>query len=109
EHLSLRRLQHTHIVPLYSVHDHPECNLRVLCMPYFGGATLAYLLGTLRAVPPAKRSAKDLLAALERAPSRGLLAMPAGAPARRVLSGSTYVRAICWIGARLADALQYAH
>ena len=36
EHLSLARLQHTHIVPLYSVQDFPEENLRTLCMPYMG-------------------------------------------------------------------------
>jgi serine/threonine protein kinase/tetratricopeptide (TPR) repeat protein len=108
EHLSLGRLQHTHIVPLYSVQDHPESHLRALCMPYFGGATLAYLLGALRDVPPAKRSANDLLGALDRAPSRSLLAIPAEGPARRSLSGASYVQAICWIGACLADALHYA-
>src|SRR5262245_42345248 len=41
EHLSLARLQHTHIVPLYGVRDEPTLNLRLLCMPYFGSATLA--------------------------------------------------------------------
>ena len=30
-------------------------------------------------------------------------------PARRFLAQSSYVRAVCWIGACLADALQYAH
>lgn len=44
EHLSLARLQHTHIVPLYSAHEFPERGLRGLCLPYFGGATLAALL-----------------------------------------------------------------
>src|SRR5262245_5361587 len=41
EHLSLARLQHTHIVPLYAAHDDAGRLLRVLCLPYFGGATLA--------------------------------------------------------------------
>ncbi len=40
EHLSLARLQHTHIVPLYSAHDFPAEGLRALCLPYFGGGTL---------------------------------------------------------------------
>ena len=48
EHLSLARLQHTYIVPLYSVQDHPARRLRALCMPYFGGATLAQLFDRLR-------------------------------------------------------------
>jgi len=108
EHLSLGRMQHTHIVPLYSVQDHPESNLRALCMPYFGGATLAWVLGTLREVPLGKRSGSDLLKALDRAPSREWLAMPTEGPARRVLAGATYVQAVCWLGACLADALHYA-
>ena len=40
EHLSLARLQHTHIVPLYLVQDFPTENLRALCMPYLGGTSL---------------------------------------------------------------------
>src|SRR5262245_23172390 len=36
EHLSLARLQHTHIVPLYGAHDNVLADQRVLCMPYFG-------------------------------------------------------------------------
>src|SRR5436190_898787 len=66
EHLSLARLQHTHIVPLYSVQDHPARGLRTLCMPYFGGATLSQLLEAMRSVPPARRTGQTLLAALDR-------------------------------------------
>src|SRR5579871_5415002 len=56
EHLSLARLQHTHIVPLYSVQDYPVRGFRALCMPYFGGATLAQLLDAMRSEPPARRT-----------------------------------------------------
>src|SRR4029077_17707418 len=64
--------------------------------------------GTLREVPLGKRSGSDLLKALDRAPSREWLAMPTEGPARRVLAGASYVQAICWLGACLADALHYA-
>jgi eukaryotic-like serine/threonine-protein kinase len=40
----LARLQHTHIVPIHSVVDDPESGLRLMCMPYFGGANLAQVL-----------------------------------------------------------------
>jgi serine/threonine protein kinase/tetratricopeptide (TPR) repeat protein len=40
----LARLQHTHIVPIHSVQDDPETGLRLMCMPYFGGADLAQVL-----------------------------------------------------------------
>ena len=35
---NLARLQHTNIVPIYSVHAAPP--FQAICMPYFGGATL---------------------------------------------------------------------
>ena len=41
EHLSLARVQHTHIIPLFSEHTFPDSGLRVLCMPYLGGTSLA--------------------------------------------------------------------
>ena len=49
EHFSLARLQHTHIVPLFSVHAFPDRELYGLCMPYLGGTTLANLLDGLPA------------------------------------------------------------
>jgi tetratricopeptide (TPR) repeat protein len=109
EHLSLARLQHTHIVPLYSVQDHPKRRLRALCMPYFGGATLAQLLEALAPLPPARRTGQDLLEALDRVQAAVPLMAPARGPARLSLARASYVRAVCWVGACLADALQYAH
>jgi tetratricopeptide (TPR) repeat protein len=108
EHLALARLQHTHIVPLYSVQDHPARGLRVLCMPYLGGTTLARLLEDLRPRPPASRTGRDLLSALDRLQAPPVA--PHGRqPARQSLAGASYVQALCWVGACLADALQYAH
>ena len=40
---TLASLQHTHIVPIYSVHEEARAGLRVVCMPYFGGASLSLL------------------------------------------------------------------
>lgn len=40
----LARMQHAHIVPVHSVHDDPETGLRLLCMPFLGGANLAQVL-----------------------------------------------------------------
>src|SRR5262249_57932443 len=34
---TLAQLQHTHIVPIHSVHENPPAGLRAGCMPYFGG------------------------------------------------------------------------
>jgi serine/threonine protein kinase/tetratricopeptide (TPR) repeat protein len=109
EHLSLARLQHTHIVPLYSAEDYADRNLRVLCMPYAGGATLAELLQLLRQQPVRQRAGLDLVAALDQGMAGLPVSLPADGPARKFLARASYVQAVCWIGACLADALSYAH
>src|SRR5262245_645904 len=106
EHLSLARLQHTHIVPLYSAHDFPESGLHGLCLPYFGGATLADLLSDTSGDRPL--SGKDLLAAARRSEPRAA-PTPARGSANGFLEGAAPTEVVCWVGACLADALQYAH
>ncbi len=105
EHLSLARLQHTHIVPLYSVHEFPDHALRGLCLPYFGGVTLDRVLGGLPAGAPTGTSLLASLLPTE----RGELAPPVRGPAWAALEGASFADAVCWIGVCLADALQYAH
>jgi serine/threonine protein kinase len=127
EHLSLARLQHTGIVPLYFVHDEPTRNVRTLCMPYFGCVTLARLLEELRSVPLGKRTGADIVDVLDRSqaaapfPGEGAgdgsaleargrkdrLAPKGGA--RSFLVNRSYADAIVWIAGCLAEALQYAH
>jgi serine/threonine protein kinase len=109
EHVSLAWLQHTHIVPLYSVEDIPARGLRALCLPYFGGATLAALLACLRDLPPAARTGTDLRRALDRTQAAVPLTVQAHGPARDCLAGADYVATVCRLGACLAEALAYAH
>lgn len=109
EHLSLSRLQHTGIVPLYLVQDFPERGLRALCMPYWGGASLDALLDLLRESPPGERSGAKLVEALDRLRERLPASAPFEGPALEWLASLSYVQAVCWIGASLAEALHYAH
>jgi serine/threonine protein kinase/tetratricopeptide (TPR) repeat protein len=110
EHLSLARLQHTHIIPLFSEQTFPDRGLRALCMPYVGGTTLAKVLDVLGKVPIEERSGRRLLETLDRiqATHPSSLVSLEG-PYRRYLEQSSYVESICWITACLADALQEAH
>jgi serine/threonine protein kinase/Flp pilus assembly protein TadD len=109
EHLSLARLQHTHIVPLYSVETFPDRNLRALCMPYFGSATLRQILDELADIPLARRTGRHLFDALGRIQERIPVRLPTRGPVRQMLARANYVDAIAWVGASLAEALQYAH
>ncbi len=109
EHLSLARLRHTHIIPLFSEQSWPDRGLRALCMPYLGGASLARILEGVAHIAPAERRGRHVLDVLDRA--RNVEADPsiADGPYRRYLDQASYVQAVCWIAACLADALQSAH
>ena len=116
EHLSLARLQHTHIVPLYSVVDDPARRVRILCMPYFGRSTLASLLDLMNQIPPAARTGAHVVAAIDRMQEElhaGIPELPApahsGGAARQMLMQLSWVQALCWMTSCLADALHFAH
>ncbi|HEY2760342.1 MAG TPA: protein kinase, partial [Pirellulales bacterium] len=109
EHLSLARLQHTHIVPLYLVQDFPDVYLRALCMPYLGGATWSAILQGLQSKPAFCRTGKQIVDRLNQLEKYGAKPRTAAGPAITFLARSNYIEAVCWIGACLADALQYAH
>ena len=109
EHLSLARLQHTNIIPLFSEHSFPERGLRALCMPYLGGTSLARILDALAPIPPADRRGRDIIHVLDKVHAGGPDPTPVDGPYRRSIEQVAYVDAVCWIGTRLADALQEAH
>jgi tetratricopeptide (TPR) repeat protein len=110
EHLSLARLQHSYIVPLYSAQTFPGTDLRGLCMPYLGGMSLAVLLSALANTLPEQRTSQQLLDELDRATPHGF--EPPGVRLERLrqaLVRSSYTRVMVSFAARLAEALAYAH
>ena len=76
---ALARLQHTHIVPIHSVHDDPRTGLRLLCMPFVGGANLAQVLDLTGATLPSQASGRSLVEALDHAAARSPSMLAAGA------------------------------
>ncbi len=104
---TLARLQHTHIVPVYSHQVDPVTGLNLLCMPFFGRTTLAQVLAD--GLIHEDRSGAALIEALDRLePGEGV---PAAGPSagRAALIHRSYEQAIAWWGARLAEALDHAH
>jgi serine/threonine protein kinase/Flp pilus assembly protein TadD len=97
---TLARLQHTNIVPIYSVHRFGP--LHAFCMPYFGATTFATLLEQLRSRPAPPVDGSWLLDQLGSGPNRAARGL-------RELAGRGYVGAVLWLAARLADGLAYAH
>ena len=107
EHLSLARLQHTNIVPLYAAHEDSDYRLRILCMPFFGGVTLAQTLSQIKATPPADQTPTAFWAAIASAPRADPFGREPIIPARWAAGDCT--RLIAHFGVCLADALQFAH
>ncbi len=130
----LARLQHTNIVPVYSVHY--SGRLQAVCMPYFGSTTLDDVLLHLARHQTMPASGKGLISTLQerkshtRCHSEGA-ARPgssgnfvqsssatrppteidesAAAVTLKMLEGLPYVDAALWVGAQLADGLAHAH
>ena len=105
----LARARHAHIVEVLRHAATDDGALHLVCMPFLGGATLASVLEVRRERGRRPRSGRDLLADLDRAsapeyPSAGLVR-----PAREILAGLSHPKALAWIVARLAEALDHAH
>lgn len=62
---NLARFQHAHIVPIYSVHDDEATGLRLMCMPYVGGANLSQVLETAGARLASQATGRSLVDALD--------------------------------------------
>jgi serine/threonine protein kinase/Flp pilus assembly protein TadD len=124
---SLAQLQHTNIVPVYSVHR--DGYLHAVCMPFFGGTTLADLMNRYRDRPSVPATGRDLVNTLrdmvndtrpdsiwdsvrtqpQAHNSAGQWADVRTDAVFTALSGMSYTEAIAWIIARVADGLAHAH
>jgi eukaryotic-like serine/threonine-protein kinase len=129
---TLAQLQHTNIVPVYSVHRAGP--FQAVCMPYFGATTLTDVLERLHDGPSLPDSGKHFVSTLAHRksstyptpssrPSDGPATPPAEAPPAAdtprlagaprplldKLEHSSYVDSVLWLLARLADGLAHAH
>jgi serine/threonine protein kinase/tetratricopeptide (TPR) repeat protein len=120
---TLAQLQHTNIVPIYSVHQAGP--FQAVCMPYFGPTTLADVLKDLQGDQTLPESGSRLVQSLRACQAKiaGRAARQSGAPAPpilpetagdatatlKMLEESSHVRAVLWIGLRLAEGLAHAH
>lgn len=108
---SLAQLQHAHIVPIHSLHR--RAPFQAMCMPYFGATTLADVIARLRQGASFPRTGQDLLelASLRCHPPEYAALGDFGPfrPAPVAWETMSYVAAVLWLGARLADGLAHAH
>ncbi|MCA9177971.1 MAG: protein kinase, partial [Planctomycetales bacterium] len=115
----LARLQHTNIVPIFSVHEFE--GKQAICMPFLGAATLA---DAIRDVPGsgspqsgasffstvAARRASTLVVGREVSPADEESShAESKEQTRDLLAEMTYQDAALWIVARIAEGLAHAH
>lgn len=106
---TLAQLDHPHIVRVYDQRSLPDRGVRLLYMQYVPGGTLQAVVEAVRATRPEARTGKLLLKTIDEAlDSRGE-SPPGDSTIRRRLERCSWGEAVCWIGARLASALDYAH
>ena len=117
---TLAQLQHTNIVPIYSVHEDAAAGIRAVCMPYFGGASLAQILKEVWKKSDHPTSGTEIVEAMascdprrtegvsplvdldsiDRPQTRGLTP-----PVRLEIADHNFPQACAWIVARLAEGL----
>ncbi len=126
----LAQLQHTNIVPVYSVHYADP--LQAVVMPYMGSTTLAhvidhlhcgggklpssgsYVLSTLKnhrttVASASKASGQTVSGEKELGQSIGLPSVPNPNVVLNMFRDMSYVNATLWIAARIAGGLAHAH
>jgi len=106
---TLAQLDHPHIVRVYDQRTLPEAEVHLLYMQFVPGGTLQEVIQQVRGVPAGARSGRIVLNLVDRALEERGLARPSYSLSRQVLEESNWPEAVCWLGARLAEALEYAH
>jgi serine/threonine protein kinase len=107
---TLASLEHDHIIRVFFESVDRERGLRVLCMQYVPGPTLAGVIAALGRRPRNEWSGQALLEVID-ALSPDLVSPDSTSTSyeREFLAGCNFIEAVCWIGARLAEALAHAH
>ncbi len=114
----LARLQHTNIVPIYSVHRQDD--LTAVCMPFFGARTFADLLDTVRQKSGGLATEQNLISTfLNRRDPTQLIpskesakgSPPVASETRtlEILTKSGYVDAVVWLIKQVAEGISHAH
>ena len=101
----LARARHAHIVEVFDRIEAEDGSLHLVSMPFLGGATLGRVNSEGEGRP---RSGRDLLARLDAASAPEYPPAGVARPAREIVLKLSYPKAIAYLFARLAEALDHA-
>ncbi|MBC7300158.1 MAG: serine/threonine protein kinase [Nocardia sp.] len=110
---TLAQLDHAYIVRVFDqlVLDPPEDGapgVRLLYMQFLPGGTLLGVLRWVRATPPADRTGRLLLDAIDAAMAEKGEIRPADSSVRAEIADLSWPDTVAWLGRRLASALDHA-
>ncbi|MDX1964805.1 MAG: serine/threonine-protein kinase [Pirellulales bacterium] len=106
---TLAQLDHPHIVRVYDQRLIPERKLRLMYMQHIPGGTLQQVVERVRSIPPHERTGRLLLECVDAQLRDRGEDIPHESGLRQRLARMSWPQAVCWIGSRLAQALDYAH
>ncbi len=109
EHATLAQFDHPNIVRIYDQRLLESHGWRLLYMQYVPGGTLRHVVNQVRETPPHVRTGRLLFEVIDHnLRARHEPTIP-DAPLRIRWAQATWPEVVCWLGARIARALDYAH
>jgi len=109
EHKTLAQLDHPHIVRVFSQTFLEDLGLRLLFMQYHPGGTLKDVVDRIHRLPKEKRNGIAFLAEIDQLLEEKGAPIPLNSLSRITLAEYDWPQVVCWLGARLAEALEYSH
>ncbi|QDT97108.1 serine/threonine-protein kinase [Gimesia aquarii] len=106
---TLAQLDHDNIVRVFDQRIMPDKKIRLLYMQYLPGGTLQSVVEIIRKTAPAERSGKILVSAVNQSLELRGESRPSESLIYQKINSLTWPETICWLGIRLANALNYAH
>ncbi|MBD3674266.1 MAG: serine/threonine protein kinase [Planctomycetaceae bacterium] len=109
EHKTLAQLDHPYIVRVFSQTVLEDRSLRLLYMQYHPGGTLKDFVDHIHIRPHEERNGVTLLEELDRMLDEKGAPVPLNSITRNQLAGYNWTQVVCWMGGRIAEALDYSH
>ena len=106
---TMAQLEHENIVQVFSESLSPDGKRRMLCMQYIAGSTLEDVVQSMSKAKNRNWGGASMLELIDRLSPDPPPFNPAAMRERQQLCEAGSIETICWIGAKLADALAYAH
>lgn len=106
---TLAQLDHDNIVRVFDQRLLTDQKIRLLYMQYLPGGTLQSVVEIVRNTAPDERSGRILVNALDQSLDLRGESRPAESLTYQNFQTLSWSESICWLGIRLAQALDYAH